>query len=71
MEYRVWFLEYGVRHRGMEDGVWNMGIRTMGYGPSLALPGRYRVGDVFAPLGSVAGEQWLLHPGVGWVLSRV
>ena len=28
MEYRVWLLEYGVRHRGMENGVWNMGYYT-------------------------------------------
>ena len=29
MEYRVWLLEYGVRHRGMENGVWNMGYGTL------------------------------------------
>ena len=26
--YRVWLLECGVRHRGMENGVWNMGYGT-------------------------------------------
>ena len=29
MEYRVWLLEYGVRHKGMENGVWNMVYGTL------------------------------------------
>ena len=28
MECRAWLLEYGVRHRGMENGVRNMGYAT-------------------------------------------